>query len=89
MFTRLRQNLNRDIIGHQFLFDQLAYKIKIWLRRCRKTYFDLFKSNINEQLEHFQLLVRCHGFDQGLVTIAEVDATPGRCLRDDTIRPTT
>src|SRR6185436_7755775 len=86
-FTRLRQNLHRDVIGNQFFIDHLAHEIEIGLRSRRTTHLNLLEAGFQQQHEHTPLAFRVHGLDQCLVAVAQVDAAPDRRTGDDAVRP--
>ena len=70
MLARLCQNLNRYIVGNQFAFDKSADEIKLDFGSRREAHFYLFESDINEQLKHFQFLLKVHWCNERLVAVA-------------------
>jgi len=85
--ARLRQHLDGDILGHEIALDQLTHEIEIRLRSGGKANFDLLEAELDQKIEHTALALGTHGFDECLVAVAQIDATPDRCPLDRTRRP--
>ena len=85
----LRENLNRHIVWHQSVINEAAHKIKLYLRRRRKTDFNFLETNLYQRLEHFDLARNVHRLNQGLIAIAQVNAAPHWRLRQHRVRPGT
>ena len=85
--ARLRQHLDRHVVGNQILVDQLAREVEVGLRRRRKADLDFLVAHLHEQLEHAQLALGIHRLDQRLVAVAQVDAAPDGRRRDRARRP--
>ena len=71
-----REHLQRDVLGHLVLLDQLTHEIKIGLRCRRKAHLDLREAGGHQQMEEAVLARRIHRLDQRLVAVAQVDAAP-------------
>ena len=80
--ARLREHLDRHVVGDQVLLDQLAHEIEIGLRRRRKCDLDLLEADVDELAEHAQLPRRVHRLDQRLVAVAQVRRQPDRRAGD-------
>ena len=76
--ARLRQHLDRHVIGNQSLDDQLAREVVVGLRRRRKPDLDLLVAHLHQEPEHPQLAVGIHRLDQRLIAIAQIHAAPDR-----------
>ena len=83
----LDEDLQRHVVRHQVLFNQGADDVVFRFRRGREPDFDFLEADIDQRLEHAELLVLLHGCHQGLVAVAQVDAAPYGCLVDDVVRP--
>ena len=82
VLSRLRQNLDRDIIGDHILLDQCSQKLVLCLRCRRKSDLDHFESHIDKHLEKLKLLIQAHRLDEGLIPVAQVNAAPDRRFLD-------
>ena len=76
----LGQHLHRDILGDHVLLDQGPQELILGIAGSGEADFDLFKTDLDQHLEELQLFLQAHGHDQRLVAVAQVHATPGRCL---------
>jgi len=85
--TRLRENLDRHILGNEIAFDQQAHEVEIGLRGRREPYLDLLETDAHQHLEHAQLALCIHRFDQRLVAITEIGAQPNGRARKNDVRP--
>ncbi len=85
--TGLGQHLNGDIVRHQVLLDDFAHEIEIGLRSCGKSDFDFLEAYLHQHVEHAAFAGAIHGFDQRLISVAQVDAAPGRRRTNDTAGP--
>ena len=87
VFAGLHQNLDLNIFGNAIFLDQSASEFIFCLAGTGKSNFDLLKALSHEKVEHLQLFVDAHRDGQGLVSVSEVDATPGRWAGNGLIRP--
>ncbi len=87
LVPRLGQHLDLHIIRNFVFFYQETDKIKIRLRSGREAHLDLLEAELHQMPEHTQLALMPHGFDQGLVPIAQIHAAPDRRLFNDLGRP--
>ena len=85
--TALREDLDRDVVGDQTLFDQLADEVVVRLRRRREPDLDLLEAHADEGLEHLQLAGRIHRVDERLVAVAQVHRAPDRGVLDLVVWP--
>jgi hypothetical protein len=85
--ARLREDLDRHVVGNELLIDGLADEIELDLRRRRKADLDFLEADAREGVEHAQLARDVHGLDQGLVSIPQVHAAPDRRPRDHGVGP--
>src|SRR6185437_3731504 len=85
--ARLGEDLDRDVVGDQPLFDDLANKGPVGVGRRRKADLDLLEAELQQHLEHAALALGPHRLDQRLVAVAQIDAAPGRRLVEDARRP--
>ena len=89
LVARLRQHLDRHVVGNQVLLDQLPDEIEIRLRRRRKRHFDFLEADVDELAEHPQFPRRVHRLDQRLVAVAQIRRQPQRRPRDRARGPRT
>ena len=87
LLAALHQHLDRDVVGDQVLFDQLADEVEVGLAGRREADLDLLEAHLDQRVEHAPLALRVHRVDQGLIAVAQVDAAPQRCLVDDDVGP--
>ena len=80
MLSCLCQYLDGYIFRNQILIDQCAQESIFCFRCSRKSYFDLFKTNLYKQLEKLHLLIKTHRDHQRLVAITKIYRTPCRSL---------
>jgi len=85
--ARLREHLNRDVLGNEVAFDELAHEVEIGLRSGREPDFDLLEADSHQQLEHAALALGVHRLDQRLIAVAQIDAAPDRRCADHFVRP--
>src|SRR5439155_25303086 len=85
----LRQHLDRNVVRHKSVLDELADESEIRLRCRREADLDLLEAELNQEVEHAALAVRSHRLDQSLVAVAQIDAAPLRRTVDDARRPAT
>ena len=83
----LGQHLDRHVVGHRALGDDLADEVEVGLAGRREADLDLLVTHANQQVEHPPLARRAHRVDQGLVAVAQVDGTPHRGGLDDLVGP--
>ena len=86
-FSRLRQDLNFDIIGDFTLLYQEADEIEIRLGRRGEADLNFLEAKLDQMAKHTQLALMPHRLDQRLVSVAQVHAAPDRGLVDDLRRP--
>ena len=80
MLSRLRQNLNGDVVGDHIVFDQRAAEFVFRLARRGETDLDLLEADLDEKLEEFELFLKAHRDDERLIAVAQVHAAPNRRL---------
>ncbi|MCY1529305.1 hypothetical protein D9M68_644400 [compost metagenome] len=85
--ARLREHLDRHVVGNAVFFDELAHEVEFDLRRRGKADFDFLEADGHEGFEHAHLARDVHGLDQGLVAIAQVRRQPDRGLGQHGIGP--
>ena len=71
-----RHDLNRHVVRHQLVLDEVAQKIEFDLRSSRKTDFDLLEADVQQMLKHAQFSRHVHRFNQRLIAVAQVGAEP-------------
>ena len=81
--ARLRQHLNRHVLGDQVLLDDLPHEGEIGVRGRREPDLDLLEAEAQQEIEHAALLLGPHRFDERLIAVAQIDRAPHRCLVDD------
>ena len=85
--TALGQHLDRDVLGHEVVDDELAHEVEVGLAGAREADLDLLEPHLDQGLEHAALAGRVHRVDQGLVAVPQIDRAPqGRPL-DALARP--
>ena len=50
LLARLRQHLDRDVVGDQALLDQPPHEVEVGLRRGREADLDLLEAHLHEQV---------------------------------------
>jgi len=65
----------------------VPYEVEIGLGGGRKSDFYLLESHFYELREHHVLALQVHWIDQGLVTVAKIDAAPTRRLGQSAVGP--
>jgi len=85
--ARLREHLDRHVVGNAVFFDELAHKVEFDLRRRGKADFDFLEADGHERLEHAHLARDVHRLDQRLVAIAQVRRQPDRGLGQHGVGP--
>ena len=80
VFTGLSKYLYRYIIRYHIVFNKRPAEFILSFRSCRKTYFDLLETYLNEHLIKLDLLIKAHRSDEGLISVAEINAAPHRRL---------
>src|SRR5690606_9812166 len=85
--TRLRQNLDGDVVGDRIVFDDLADEIEVGLARGREPDLDLLVPHANQQIEHAALAGGAHRVDERLIAVAQVDGAPSGRSVDDLVGP--
>ena len=83
----LCEHLDGHIIRYRPLFNKTTHKIEIRLGSRGESDFDLLESDFHQQIKHLSLLTDRHRFDEGLIAIAQVDATPLRRFGQNLIGP--
>jgi hypothetical protein len=87
LLARLRQHLDRDVVGDDVFLDDAAHEVEVGLRRGREADFDLAEADRDEAVPQPQLALRSHRLDQRLVAVAEVHAAPDRRRHERARRP--
>ena len=82
MFSCRGDNLYGDILRNQFLLDQCADKLKFCFGCCRKTDFNLLKSQFAKKLKKIQLFFQTHRDNQRLISVPKVNAAPAGSFGD-------
>ena len=72
----LGKNLDRNVPRDHVTFYKGSEEVVFSLGSSGKAYFDLLKSDIGQELEELDLLLKAHGLDKGLIAIPEVNGTP-------------
>ena len=80
ILAALHEDLDGHVIGDQVVIDQVSAEIKVGLARGRKADLDFFETHFDQRVPHADFAVGAHGFDQGLVAIAQIHAAPDRWL---------
>ena len=83
----LHQHLQRNVGSGITFFHAPAGEIEIRLRGGGKADFDFLESHVEQQRKHAYFAVMPHRIDERLITIAQIDRTPDRCLFDTLGRP--
>ena len=76
IFAALHEYLDGHVIRDQIMIDQMSAEIKIRLAGGGKANFDFLEAHFNQRIPHADFAVGAHGFDEALVTIAQIHATP-------------
>ena len=87
VFAGLDEDLHRDVLGDELLFDELAGEGELRVRGGREANLDFLEADATEGLEELVLLRHVHRDRQGLVAVAEVDRAPAGGLLDACVRP--
>ena len=87
IFPRLDQDLDGHLRRNLVFVDQPAHEVEVRLAGRREADLDLLQSQTHQQLPQPSLLRRTHGFEQGLVAVAQVHAGPDGGLLDGPVRP--
>ena len=80
MWSCLCKYLYRDIIRYEILLYKCSAELVLSLGRCRKSDLYLLETDPDKLLEKFQLLIKAHRYDQGLITVSQIHAAPDRCF---------
>ena len=83
----MAEDLNRDIVWDSVLLDEAAAKIKLDLRRRRKTNFDFLESDTDKHVEVFDFFIHAHGLSERLIAVAQIPAAPDRSGGKSPVRP--
>jgi hypothetical protein len=76
ILAALHEHLDGHIIGDQIIVDQVTAEIKIRLAGGWKADLDFLEAHFNKRIPHAYFAVGAHGFDEALITVAQIDATP-------------
>jgi hypothetical protein len=87
ILAALAEDLNRDIVWDSVLLDEAAAKIKLDLRRRRKTNFDFLETNTDKHVEVFDFFIHAHGLSERLIAVAQIHAAPDRSGGKSPVRP--
>jgi len=82
VFSRLCQNLHRNIIRDQLPIDQSTQKIVFCLGCSRESNLDFLESDLHKHLEELHLLLEAHRLDECLITVTQINAAPYRRFCD-------
>ena len=74
--ARLGQHLNGDVVGNALVLDQFTAEIVVVTGCGRKTDLDFLEAYLHQLIPQAGFLPPGHRLDQGLVTIAQVNAAP-------------
>jgi hypothetical protein len=85
--ARLRQHLDRHVVGNAIFLDELAHEVEFDLRRRGKADFDFLEADGHQGFEHAHLACDVHGFDQCLVAVTQVRRQPDGRLGQHGIGP--
>ena len=80
MFPRLRQDLNRHVVGNQIIFYQLAKECIFGIAGGGEAHFYFLESDFDERFIKFNFLVQTHRDYQRLIAVAQINTTPYRSL---------
>ena len=83
----LGQHLYGDIVRNTVVLDQFAHELIVMARGRGKADLDFLEPNFYQLVPQARLLARGHGLDQGLVAVAQIDATPTRRRLDHPVGP--
>ena len=78
----LAQDLDGHVVGDLAVLDELADEVEIGLGGGREGDLDLLEADRHELAEHLQLAGGVHGFEEGLVAVAEIGAHPDGRMGD-------
>src|SRR5690606_7938694 len=87
VFTRLGQNLYRDVVGNAAGPHEARDEIELRLACAGEADLDLLQAEFDEQVEETILLRRIHGIDDRLIAVAQVGRKPARRRGDGAGRP--
>jgi hypothetical protein len=76
ILAALHENLDGHIIGDKIIVNQMAAEIKICLAGGRKADFNFLETHFDQRVPHADFAVGAHGFNEALITVAQIDATP-------------
>ena len=85
--ARLRQHLDRHVVGNAVFLDELAHEVELDLRRGGKADLDLLEADGHQGLEHAHLARDVHRLDQGLVAVTQIGRQPDRRLGQHGVGP--
>lgn len=80
MFSGLGQDLDGDVVRDQIVIDQVAQEFEFRFRCGREADFDFLKAHGDQDLVKFDFFFQIHRDDKGLISVAQIDATPDRRL---------
>ena len=80
MLPGLCQNLYRHVVRDQVLLNQRPEEFIFRLRSRRKTYFNFFKANLDQEFKKIQLLLQAHGNHQRLIAVSQIHTAPHRSM---------
>ena len=78
VLAALGEDLDRDILRDQVVFDDVTNEVEVGLRGRRESDLDLLETHLDELDEHRVLAIEVHRIDQRLIAVAQVDAAPAR-----------
>jgi hypothetical protein len=74
--------LHRYVGRNKVALDQIAAEVEVCLRSGGKADFDFLEPDLDQFQKHPAFAGGIHGFDQGLVAIAQIHAAPDGRLQD-------
>ena len=74
--TALGQHLHGDVLGDHVFLDEGAEELVLRLAGGGEAPLDLLEADLHQHLEKFQLFLKAHGDDQGLIAVPQVHAAP-------------
>ena len=80
--TALGQHLHGDVRGDHVFLDEGAEELVLRLAGGGEAHLDLLEADLHQHLEKFQLFLKAHGDDQGLIAVPQVYAAPCRSFLD-------
>ena len=76
VFTALRQYLDHHVVGDPARLHESGNEIELGRTCAGEPDFDFLHAHVDEQIEKAGFLVRVHGVDDGLITVAQIGRQP-------------